>query len=163
MQLGLTRDHQVGWLFGDEAAEAEHQQDSYQSFSYVVAWGPATSFERAEYSLPGERKGEYYDFRFRFDGHLFLHSYEGRVIRLAIHDPMSPQDFRGLPFLRAFPYVGRHYDVLESYDKSDFPAFLPLIPLDLIAMDELYLREKVVFVGVTPEFGPHKFVGGQRR
>jgi hypothetical protein len=141
----------VGWLFGDEGDE----RDTCQSFSYTVAWRPDVKLEDAEYRLPGERGGEYFAFRFRFNGQLFVTQVEEATIRLAVHDPMAPQDFRGLPFLRAFPYIGTKGDILSRYGKADLFAFVPLLPLDLIQMDALYRRSKVIFVGVTPTFGPH--------
>ena len=151
MKLGLTSSHGVGWLFGDEGDD----KDTYQSFSYTVAWRPELRFEDAEYLLPGEHGGKYFPFRFRFDGHLFVTRFEGKTVRLAVHDPLAPQDFRGLPFLRAFPYIGTKTDILSRYGKSDMFAFVPLIPLDLIQMDALYRGSKVIFVGVTATFGPH--------
>jgi hypothetical protein len=151
MHLGLGPALQVGWLFS-----GEEEQPSYHSPAFTVAWRPDLSFKEAEYIFPGEVRGEYAHFRFRFDGSLFVLRLDKSFIRLALRDPLSlPQDFRGMPFYRVFPYVGRNQSVLEYYGKSDFYSFLALTPLDVLEMDRLYLDSRVAFVGVTPRFGPH--------
>ncbi len=48
--------------------------------------------------------------------------------------------------LKIMNYVGKFFK--PSKEKR----FLPLIPVDLYTMDELYLKYKGVFVGLTPSF-----------
>jgi hypothetical protein len=53
---------------------------------------------------------------------------------------------------RNMKYVGKHTDfILKNY------GFLVLQPVDLYEMDELYLKHKGVFVGLTPNFGSENF------
>jgi hypothetical protein len=47
-------------------------------------------------------------------------------------------------------YVGKHSKIIPS--NSDF---IPILPVDLFEMDELYRKHKGVFVGLTPEFGSY--------
>ena len=155
MRLGLGPSHEVGWLFPSEGTPDEGEAGSWYAPCFTIAWRPDTSFTNAEYFLPGERKGEYVEFKFRFDGHMFVCHHGSSTIRLAVHDPAAPQDFRGLPFYRVFPYIGSETHVLGHYGESGPFAFLPLMPLDLIEMDRLYLQSQIVFVGVTSTFGPH--------
>lgn len=149
MQLGLRDLVNLGWLFSDETPWR-------QSPSFTLPWRPDEDFNSFEYVLPGELDGQYKDFPLKFDGSIFVLKFESRIIRFAIHDPLGPLDFRGFPFLRAFPYIGKHQEVLEAYKLNDPPHyFLPLMPLDLLSLDELYLKARLLFVGITPMFGPH--------
>lgn len=153
MRLGLSAQSQVGWVF---PGEEEKNGGSHYSPAFTIAWRPDVSFKDAEYVVPGEIKGEYAHFHFRFDAGIFVLRLKGSLIRLAMLDPFAPQDPRGLPFYRVFPYLGKNAGVLEYYDKSDFHSFMPLVPLDLLEMDRLYIESRMVFVGVTPTFGPHR-------
>jgi RNA polymerase sigma-70 factor, ECF subfamily len=149
MQLGLRDLVNLGWLFSDETSWR-------QSPSFTLPWRPDEDFNSFEYVLPGELEGQYKDFPLKFNGSIFVLEFEKRIIRFAIHDPLGPLDFRGFPFLRAFPYIGKHKEVLEAYKLNDPPHyFLPLMPLDLLSLDELYLKARLLFVGITPMFGLH--------
>jgi hypothetical protein len=153
MKLGLTSQYRVGYALGDEKLDKE---DGQYSLAYAIAWRPDISLKNSEYYLPGEKRGDYIEFGFRFDGLLFVFEGEGTAIRLSIQPPVLLQDVRGLPFLEALPYVGSRLDVLEFYGEADVNAFVPLMPLDLMEMDRLYLERGVTFVGVTASFGRHK-------
>lgn len=147
MKLGMRPDFGVGWEFSDEGeAQAE-------SFAYTVAWNPMQRWEDVELLLASEQQGEAIDVRLASNGNVFVN--EGLGVRFSLHDPMAPNDFRGLPFVRAFPYIGAAAEVLGAYGISHEAVFLPLAPLDLIRMDELFQIQRLVFVGVTKSFGPH--------
>lgn len=149
MQLALNDLIHLGWVFSDETSW-------FQSPSFTLPWRPDEDFNSFKYVLPGEFKGEYRDFELKFNGSIFLLEFQNRIIRFAIHDPLGPLDFRGLPFLRSYPYVGKHKEVLEAYNLNyALYSFLPLMPLDLLLMDELYLNSRLVLVGVTAKFGLH--------
>ena len=154
MRLGLNRRSNVGFVFPDE----EDGKDSPLNYSpaFTIAWRPDINFKDVEYVLPGEIGGEYVHFYFRFEGGLFVLRYKKRAIRFALWDAGGPQDFRGMPFFRAFPYVGKTMALLDDYGKSDVFSFVPLTPVDLLVMDHLYRESRTVFVGVTPAFGPHQ-------
>jgi RNA polymerase sigma-70 factor (ECF subfamily) len=149
MQLGL-RDHiGLGWLFSDET-------NWFQTPSFTLPWKPQEDFSSFKYVIPGEIGGEYNNFELRYVGSIFLLELEGRTVRFAIHDPLGPLDFRGFPFLRSFPYIGKHKEVLKAYKLSEATcSFIPLMPLDLMVLDELYLSSRLLLVGVTAMFGPH--------
>jgi len=150
MSLGMDSASRIGWLLSDET---EQPDDAY-SFAFTVPWHPNISFDQCDFVLFGDRQGKLLEFPLKFDGHLFIN--EQTKTRFSLSDPLAPNDFRGLPFLRPFPYIGAFRETLESYDLTrDFLSFLPLTPLDLIRMDDLFLKEHITFVGVTHSFGPH--------
>jgi len=150
MSLGMDSESRIGWLLSDETA----QPDDAYSFAFTVPWHPNISFDQFDFVLFGDRQGELLEFPLKFDGHLFIN--EQTKTRFSLSDPLAPNDFRGLPFLRPFPYIGAFRETLESYDLTgDFLSFLPLTPLDLLRMDDLFLKQHIAFVGVTHSFGPH--------
>ena len=42
-------------------------------------------------------------------------------------------------------YIGKHKDIIGKHTK-----LVPLLPLDLEAMDELFLKQGIIFIGTTP-------------
>ncbi len=58
------------------------------------------------------------------------------------------------PFYDRFSYVGEFKNIVPiNY------GFIPLTPIDLYEMDELYNEHKGIFVGLTPSFGETKSLG----
>lgn len=49
---------------------------------------------------------------------------------------------------RSLKYVGKEKHLIFKND-----GFLPLLPTDIFEMDELYIKHKGIFVGLTPSFG----------
>jgi hypothetical protein len=154
MKLSLQPDHGVGWEFSDEG------ENLSSSFSYTVSWSPLERWDDRELILYGAQRGERIGITLTNVGNAFVSKRFG--VRFSINDPMAPHDFRGLPFVRAFPYLGKKVGVLGAYGIPENAVFLPLTPLDLIRMDELYRSEGLTFVGVTSSFGPHCGAGFQR-
>ncbi len=97
MRLGLSSQYEVGYALGDEKLDKE---DGQYSLAYTIAWRADLSLKNSEYYLPGEKRGDYVEFAFRFNGLLFVFEGEGAAIRLAIQSPVFLQDVCGFPFLR---------------------------------------------------------------
>lgn len=149
MRLEIQEGQTPGCVFSDESTPS----DETYSFFYAIPWRPDLKFDNIELIFAGEKGGSFTEFLLHFDGQIFTQSEMG--LRFAFHDPLSPQDFRGLPFLRSFAYMGGRKDVLAWYGITEFFAFLQLIPLDLIRMDELFVNDGIIFTGVTTQFGRH--------
>ncbi len=149
MRLDIKDGQSVGCILADESMAS----DETYSFFYAIPWRPDLRFENLDVILAGEKRGAFTEFPLHFDGQIFIQP--EMELRFALHDPLSPQDFRGLPFLRSFPYIGGRQDVLSWYGITGFLAFLQLIPLDLIKMDDLFINEGIIFTGITAQFGRH--------
>lgn len=139
----------------DAVFAGEGESHSFFSPLFTVAWSPTTRFEDVEYVIPGSRKGEHSMFRLAWDGRYLSTAAEGVTVRFGLNLPMSTQDYRGFPFYQVLRYAGKRRDVLDAYGKGDFESFLALQPIDVLQMDRLFREWQVVFVGVTPDFGPH--------
>lgn len=137
MVLGQDSNGQTGWQFSDEISD----DDGFQSFSYVIPW-PANG--SAVLLMAVDQDGAEGLFELPFDGQYFANRDLG--VRFTLSDPGSPRDFRGLPFVQGLPYVG------AMASPATDGLLVPLFPLDLIQMDELYRQRRLSFVGMTRSF-----------
>jgi len=152
MKLGLDQASRPGWLLADEGP------DEVASIAYTIPFMPSHSLDQVELSLAGERDGNFEEFTLRYNGNVFVES--GTGIRFALHDLFAPADFRGIPFMHSFPYIGSAGDMLGQYGIGD--SFLELSPLDLDRMDQLFTEQKLIFAGTTRSFGLHNQTNFQR-
>ena len=123
------------------------------------------------YYLPGELYGEYIEFELNFVNdqdtkNAFRLPPIGRIqhsdlaypIRFQIfNSPLrSVSDFYRSRYLEfeVFEYIGSPYFAIPS-----FTQFALLEPMDLLLMDELYIKSKTCFVGLTPMFGRQRESG----
>lgn len=149
MRPHVRESQTIGCVLADEQVAA----DETYSFFYAIPWRPDLRFETLEIVMSGEKHGFFTEFPLHFDGQIFIESELG--LRFAFHDSLSPHDFRGLPFLRSFPYIGERQDILAWYGVTEFLSFLQIVPLDLIKMDELFINAGMIFTGITAQFGRH--------
>src|SRR5882724_4719259 len=139
MKLGLDGSSRPGWLFADEGS------DDSASFAFTIPYLPVQPFDQVELSLAGERDGTFVEFTLRFNGNVFVEP--ATQIRFSLHDVLGPSDFRGLAFANAFAYIGGANEILIDYGLSRFSPFLALAPLDLEAMDRVFLEQRLIFSG----------------
>jgi hypothetical protein len=155
MKLGLDAASRPGWLLADEGP------DDAASIAFTIPFLPGHPFDQVELSLAGERNGQFEEFTLRFNGYVFVEP--GTGVRFSLHDPFAPADFRGIPFMHSFSYIGSGGETLGQYGVSPTAPFLELSPLDLDRMDPLFLENKLVFAGTTQSFGLHRQTGFQNR
>jgi hypothetical protein len=131
----------LGWLLADENVEPEDNV----VFTFTIPWPPENARSRENaYLFPGKAGSDLALFAlFRRDDQMEYRQ-GGRVVRFRLADDSA-----------AAPYVGSTGSTLERYGWSGKQKFIPIIPENLSQMDDLYLEERVVFVGVTSRFGPH--------
>ncbi|MCI0437946.1 MAG: hypothetical protein L0177_02315 [Chloroflexi bacterium] len=156
-QMRLTSDPALtrakgafGWIFPGEEDEASDDQ-------VVVHTIASNGNERqGKYLFPGlEGEDERYrEFEASRQGHELVVDIEGFKIRFSDASLLPSDDLApGLPPLLSHflkeppPYVGRERELVPPDSR-----FVPLYPLDTIAMDEIYTRYRVVLVGLTPRF-----------
>lgn len=76
-------------------------------------------------------------------------------------DIESFYNWRYFPFRirknRMTKYVGEKKNLIYKND-----GFLTLLPTDIVEMDELYLKHKGIFVGLTPNFGNTENINTQQ-
>jgi hypothetical protein len=136
----------AGWV---TTSEAIGDLDQYTPY-FTVPWSPALemSMESPDYLLLGKRGDQLAAFRLQRQGDLLAGLCDGVLIRLMLKG-------KGPDVPAPLPYVGSRLDLLAQYGLTSETWFVPLIPIDLDKMDQLFLESRVVFVGVTLGFGPH--------
>lgn len=135
-----------GWVTTDEGGDPLDQYTPH----FTIPWSQALAgtISRPDYMLVGMHGPTPMVFRFRRQGDLLSGSYNGLLIRMMLQSST-------LGSVAPAPYVGQRLDMLARYGLGPDTWFLPLVPIDLDKMDRLYLESRLVFVGVTPNFGPH--------
>jgi hypothetical protein len=148
MKLGMDASSRPGWLLADEGP------DEFASMAFTIPYPTnLEAFTQIELSMAGERDGAFEEFTLVFIAGVFVEP--TTQVRFALHDPLAPTDFRGLPFPHTFPYIGNNIATLLQYGVAAPYSFLPLSPLDLNTMDRLYLEQRIIFAGTTTTFGLH--------
>lgn len=151
MRLSVTEKQELGWIFTTEEGELEQGQD----FAYTV---PSESNQddwlQHSYRFPGVRLKEdaYQEFEAKRDGDFLVVVAGGQRVRFATLQDFSPPErvapspFPDSPF-GPLPYIGRQDNLL-----GNFRLFLPIHAVDPGELDILYEQEKIVLVGLTPNF-----------
>jgi hypothetical protein len=142
MRLALGPSDQTGWVLADE-----DDSEEFSAPSFTIA-EPERDAAGYRYGFPGEIEGKPWLFFSKYDGKQLVFEHQGMSVRWGLGDRFSA----GIS--RAYSYFGQAGTVIGHYGKTGY-TFVSLVPLDLIAMDRLYLDYKVAFIGVTKSFGPH--------
>ena len=152
MTFGQGNNGKSGLVFASEQAENKSQ---VVLFTLPVIDGFQRQFnlkDYLEYStliFPFEHENKYYELKgkINFPEIIFEIPKTDIIIKFEIYNQLN---FRG-HFHRPYPrmeYVGMQTSlILKNH------GFLVLKPIDLNGMNELYLKHKGIFVGLTPNFG----------
>lgn len=164
MRFGLDENKNVGLLF---ASETDEFSDQSVVFTVPLVDEPRHPFALMDYFqqqsfyFPALLDQEYLEIEAKVDFPALIFTVPKTDFTISFELDLDPfyyfelwQDLSPYPpsmfpnRRRKLKYVGK--------DSKLVPAnrgFVPLLPLDVFEMDELYIKHKGVFVGLTPNFG----------
>lgn len=108
-------------------------------------------FKANDFYFPIEINGEYTEVTAKINFPELIFNVPGTEYKIAFRVDLDDYDFWHRFYHREklkYTYIGK--------SKNLFPknnGFLILQPIDLLELDELYLKHKGIFVGLTPNFG----------
>lgn len=149
MVFETQSDSSIGLVFSEEA-------DGFNQPVFVLPLRSQNiNWSDEDFYLPGEIEGQYKEFRLSYEKGFLLIKDEKlkNTIRFGIglDDMYLRKNFvdrylfyRNLPF----KYIGKNQSLVYPFEE-----FIPLLPLDLLIMDNEFRQQKACFVGLTPLFG----------
>jgi len=135
MKKAGATENQMGWLFADELELPEPGAVCLTISNSHLEWHSLM--------LAGRRGYQRVLFEFQLEGDIYVHRYDHEEI--AAFSTIRP-------FVQ-FSYIGQASGVLDSYEPTW--EFSQILPVDIAALNRLFLKHRVVFVGVSSRFGPH--------
>ena len=170
MTFGQMKGKEPGLLF---TSEVEENSDQSVLFTVPLLEEPRHPFALVDYFhensfyFPALLNEKYLELEATADFPELIFTVPGTEFTITFELDIDPyyrydlwRDF--MPYPRAkYPTRGRR--LKYAGEASRFiptnRGFLPLLPLDVFEMDELYVRHRGVFVGLTPNFGEQMNLG----
>ena len=155
MTMGQDKEERQGLIFPSEQDNLGNQSIVYtipiidrfhHPFDFIE------SLENLVVYFPFETDGQYYELDARINFPEIIFSVPKTDFKIAfLIDTEIFSNWNFYPFLRG----RRNLKYVGDFDKLVYPnnGFITLAPVDLYLMDELYLRHRGIFVGLTLNFG----------
>ena len=157
MAFGLDQSGRVGLLFPSEIEDESNQSIMFAipfTYPFHHPFDFDGYFDRNEFYFPIEINGKYQELKAQIDFPEFIFSVPDTDYKITFqiemsdfpHWPIYP--FRDKP---KYKYIGKSSNIIPQNN-----GFLILQPMDIFELDELYMKHKGIFVGLTPNFGNKK-------
>lgn len=147
MRFVLDQNKNIGLLFASEADEFSDQSVVFTVPLLDEPRHPFTMidyFQRQSFYFPALLDQKYLEIEAKIDFPVLVFTVPTTDFTISFALDLDPFYYNRR---RRLKYVGKNSKLVPANR-----GFVPLLPLDVFEMDELYLKHKGVFVGLTPNF-----------